>query len=1097
MLEKNNYPSIVSGFHLLIKYLYICLLDTYCMTITAITRIKKALRLIVLFLAMLGANNKLNAQCSFFQQGADIDGEENNDQLGGSFAISADGLTMAIRLSYNSGIVRVYKNINSIWTQQGADINEIGSRVSLSADGLTVAIGDFNSPGGGNRRGQVCIFKYISGTWTQQGAPIYGEADNDQSGYSLALSANGLTVAIGANNNAGGGTNRGHVRVYQFGGSSWIQQGADIDGEANNDISGWSVSLSSDGLTVAIGAIHNAGGGTQRGHVRVYKNISGNWIMQGSDIDGEANNDYSGYSVSLSADGLTLAIGAPGNDGRGTSSGHVRVYKNIGGIWIQQGVDIDGEAAGDESGYSVSISANGLTVAIGAYRNAGAGGTLRGHARVYENISSTWIQQGVDIDGEADNDISGRLVFLSADGLRVFIGADYNAGGGYRRGHIRVYAFSCHVPKINVKGNNLQIVKGDLTPRILDSTNMGGTTSSLIRRYKIFNTDTIATLNISSIKSSGAHASDFVITNAPTVINAKDSASFTVTFTPTVIGTRYATITINSNDTSKAAYDFAIQGTKIAPSITLKGNNISIAKGNITPSLADSTNMGSTTSSLTRRYKIFNTGTDTLRISSIVSSGINSSEFVAKNVPSDINANDSASFNITFTPTVSGTRYATITINSNDTSQAAYDFAVQGTSIAVKPLKISLNNDTTICVGQYVSLNTIASGGEDTAYQYTWNNGLSSSATHLVSPSITTIYRVVLTDSYSNPSDTAFITITVKSPLKVNAALSKKTICNGDSSLLTLNFAGGIATQYEWYINGVANYSSSQYVKPALTTNYTIALKDNCSTTDTISVNLTVSPLPIIYFEANDTTQCAPASVKFTNTTTGAVKYLWKFNFNDTSSATSPFYQFNKPGKFDVSLTAISKDGCKAELIKPQFIEIIKKPKSAFSYSPIDADFLNPEITFVNLSKNYTSFEWNFGDQTTDNINPNPLHRYIEDTASYNVLLIAKNNIGCSDSSTVRLHINDIYRIFIPTAISVNNDGLNEELKIEGRGIAQYELDLYNRWGEKVFTTTQETNFKGLTNNGKQLMKGTYLLMLKVKDFKGKKYFIKQTIEIL
>ena len=91
----------------------------------------------------------------------------------------------------------------------------------------------------------------------------------------------------------------------------------------------------------------------------------------GSDIDGEAANDRSGYSVSLNADGDKVAIGAYRNGGNGSGSGHVRVYEYSGGSWSQLGSDIDGEAANDESGISVSIDSDGDRVAIGAYLNDG------------------------------------------------------------------------------------------------------------------------------------------------------------------------------------------------------------------------------------------------------------------------------------------------------------------------------------------------------------------------------------------------------------------------------------------------------------------------------------------------------------------------------------------------------------------------------------------------------------------------------------------------------------------------------------------------------------------------------------------------------
>jgi YVTN family beta-propeller protein len=112
--------------------------------------------------------------------------------------------------------------------------------------------------------------------------------------------------------------------VYDLNNSgAWVQVGSDINGEAAGDSSGYSVSLSSDGSRVAIGALFNEGGGSSAGHVRVYAlNNSGAWVQVGSDIDGAAS-DASGVSVSLSSDGSRVAIGAVGND-RG--AGHVRVY---------------------------------------------------------------------------------------------------------------------------------------------------------------------------------------------------------------------------------------------------------------------------------------------------------------------------------------------------------------------------------------------------------------------------------------------------------------------------------------------------------------------------------------------------------------------------------------------------------------------------------------------------------------------------------------------------------------------------------------------------------------------------------------------------
>ncbi|EGB02535.1 hypothetical protein AURANDRAFT_39500, partial [Aureococcus anophagefferens] len=284
--------------------------------------------------------------------------------------------------------------------------------------------------------------------WIQRGDDIDGEAADDWSGYSVSLSADGTTLAVGAPYNDGAGSNAGHARVFAWDpvDETWKQRGDDIDGEAAGDESGRSVSLSADGATLAVGAVYNDGAGSSAGHARVFAWDSDDetWVQRGDDIDGEAAGDRSGYSVSLSADGTTLAVGAVYNDGAGSSAGHARVFAwdSNDDTWIQRGDDIDGEAAGDESGRSVSLSADGATLAVGAVYNDGAGSSA-GHARVFawDSNDDTWIQRGDDIDGEAAFDQSGYSVSLSADGTTLAVGASGNDGAGSNAGHARVFAW--------------------------------------------------------------------------------------------------------------------------------------------------------------------------------------------------------------------------------------------------------------------------------------------------------------------------------------------------------------------------------------------------------------------------------------------------------------------------------------------------------------------------------------------------------------------------------------------------------------------------------------------------------------------------------
>ena len=392
------------------------------------------------------------------QLGSDINGDSSGDYSGYSVSMSSDGTIVAIGSPYNdgngsnSGHVRVYEYSGGSWSQLGTDIegeaagDSSGYSVSLSSDGTKVAIGatgnDATDPNGGHVR----VYEYSSSSWSQLGADIDGEAAGDSSGTSVSMSSDGTIVAIGSPYNDGNGSNSGHVRVYEYSGGSWSQLGTDIDGEAAGDSSGYSVSLSSDGTKVAIGATGNDATDPNGGHVRVYEYSSSSWSQVGADINGDSSGDYSGYSVSMSSDGTIVAIGSPYNDGNGSNSGHVRVYEYSGGSWSQLGTDIEGEAAGDSSGYSVSLSSDGTKVAIGATGND-ATDPNGGHVRVYEYSSSSWSQLGADIDGEAAGDSSGTSVSFISDGNRVAIGATGNDATDPNGGHVRIY--DIQIPEIS------------------------------------------------------------------------------------------------------------------------------------------------------------------------------------------------------------------------------------------------------------------------------------------------------------------------------------------------------------------------------------------------------------------------------------------------------------------------------------------------------------------------------------------------------------------------------------------------------------------------------------------------------------------------
>ena len=493
------------------------------------------------------------------QLGLDINGEAADDSSGRSVSLSADGQTVAIGAIFNdgngenSGHVRIYLWDGSAWNQLGSDIDGearqdwSGYSVSLSADGQTVAIGAPGNGAPGSWIGHVRIFSWDGSVWNKLGADIDGQANSDYSGNSVSLSADGQTVAIGATGNDGNGSDSGHVRIYSWDGSAWSQLGTDIDGEAVDDRSGYSVSLSADGQTLAIGAEVNDGNGSSSGHVRIYAWDGSTWNQLGSDIDGESAGDNFGCSVSLSAEGQTVAIGARGNDVNGSRSGHVRIYSWDGSAWNQLGADIDGDAAYDDSGYSVSLSADGLTVAIGA-PNKGGPGSYIGQVRIFSWDGSVWNQLGTDIDGEAAIDASGNCVSLSAEGQTVAIAAFYNDGNGIDSGHVRIYR---GVPDASV----LSTVTDTISVTV-DPVNDAPTLDAL-SDISINEDDLEQTINLTGITAGGGESQVLSITATsdntglipdPTVTYDGQSTTGTLKFTPVADQFGTATITVTVTD---------------------------------------------------------------------------------------------------------------------------------------------------------------------------------------------------------------------------------------------------------------------------------------------------------------------------------------------------------------------------------------------------------------------------------------------------------------------------------------------------------------------------------------------------------------------
>ena len=395
------------------------------------------------------------------------------DHFGRSVSLSADGLTAIlggfgddVGANADQGSARVFAWNGSAWMQRGEALtpsdgaagDHFGYSVSLSADGLTAILGGWADDVGSNaEQGSARVFAWNGSAWVQRGEALTpSDADaGDVFGISVSLSADGLTAIVGGDaDDVGANARQGSARVFAWNGSAWEQRGGALtlsDGAAGDHF-GRSVSLSADGLSAIVGDwADSVGANGGQGSARVFAWNGSAWEQRGEALtpsDGSAGAHF-GYSVSLSADGLTAILGGAWDDvGANAEQGSARVFAWNGSAWEQRGealTPIDA-AAGDNFGSSVSLSADGLTAIVGGDADDVGANIDQGSARVFAWNGSAWEQRGgvlTPSDGAAGDNNFGSSVSLSADGLTAIVGGfGDDVGANWNQGSARVFAWN-------------------------------------------------------------------------------------------------------------------------------------------------------------------------------------------------------------------------------------------------------------------------------------------------------------------------------------------------------------------------------------------------------------------------------------------------------------------------------------------------------------------------------------------------------------------------------------------------------------------------------------------------------------------------------
>ncbi len=433
-------------------------------------------------------------------------------------------------------------------------------------------------------------------------------------------------------------------------------------------------------------------------------------------------------------------------------------------------------------------------------------------------------------------------------------------------------------------------------------------------------------------------------------------------------------------------------------------------------------------------------------------------------------------------------------------------------------IQITHTNPTCLVAGTATAQ---ASGGSGN-FTYLWNNGQTQNTATGLSPGT---YTVIVTDAISC-KETA--TVTLLPPQYPTAAFSFSNACIGSPVIFNNNCTvgnGNTITHYYWNfgdpqsgINNISNASSGishlyNSVDSFLVSVLVIA-DNGCR--DSIKKWVPVWPMPIVNFSYAQE-GCAPLCANFINSSSismGSISH-WVWNFGDPASGTANFsnaqhpgsHCYVNPGTYDVTLGAESNKGCKTTKTMAELITVYPVPVAAFRASTYETQILDPEINFSDETiGEHNYIHWDFGVSNILNDTANYAHPSwtYQDTGKYMVCLTVENQYGCRDNICRKLEIKPYWTIYVPNTFTPNGDGFNDFFNASGFNILAYQLWIFDRWGNMIYTTGNTSGpeaavpWNGKANGGTETaQQDVYVWKIKLTDIFYKERNYSGTVNLI
>lgn len=356
-------------------------------------------------------------------------------------------------------------------------------------------------------------------------------------------------------------------------------------------------------------------------------------------------------------------------------------------------------------------------------------------------------------------------------------------------------------------------------------------------------------------------------------------------------------------------------------------------------------------------------------------------------------------------------------------------------------------------------------------------------------------YTYHVRDNFGCVHDTT-LDLFVKNKPKSNAGIDFRT-CHLSYQLAPVPTVGATSKSWTYYspsITGVSNIAvPTDYVTNTVVNEFSIfnyvlqEIVDGCPTyPDTVEITH-FQVQNTVDIAVDDDTICMPQMVTFTNNSdmTNFDSIYWEFGDGSVSNLQgSTTHSYTDDTCYDIKITLVNNLGCKVDSIIENLVCAYTTPIADFRYSPLEPIVPETDIDFTNKSYFYTSSDWNFSSLGNSTMQDPSFHFPHFDGGRYAVTLTVSNKGICFDNTTQIIVIKNPLSIFVPNSFTPNKDGLNDKFRIvyNNRDVEKYSLQIFNRWGEEMFSTTDiDFEWDGKVN-GVEAPNDMYIWKMRGKD---------------